>query len=156
MNIRVAALVLLSSVTCFAEEPITDIPPGDDKIVSVAKEEKAPFSGQLFSSDTALRWANWLQQYKLRLRVDVQKEIEVCKATTDYKDKVVQIEKARAAKVEEDLVDRLQRAETARLTAEEEARNPAWYKTREFGLVLGVLGTGAVFGLSVWAFDTTR
>jgi len=154
MSIRVATLVFLSSVTCFAQEAVTDIPPGEDKIVSVVKEEKAPFSGQLFSPDTALRWANWLQQYKVRLKADVQKEIEVCKATTDFKDKVIEIEKVRADKVERDLVVRLQRAETARLTAEEEARNPPWHKTWTFGLVAGVVTTGTIFGLSVWALGT--
>lgn len=155
MNIRVAILVFLSSATCLAQE-VTDLPPGDDKIVPLAKEEKAPFSGQLFSPDTALRWGNWLQQYKLRLRVDVQREVEVCKASTSFKDKLLEIEQVRAAKVEKDLLERLQRAETARLAAEEESRSPAWYKTREFGLVLGVVGTAGVLGLSVWAFDTTR
>ncbi len=135
--------------------PIEAIPPGDDRIVPLPKGHVAPFGGQLYSPLTALRWANWLQQYKYRLQWDVAKEQRVCKVEMKYRDDLLMAEEVRAKKVEDDLVERLGRSEQARLEAEEEARNPPWYSTRTFGVVLGVLATAAIFGIAVAAIDAT-
>ena len=152
-RIFVACLLLPATALAQASPPIQPIPTGDDKIVPVREGEKAPFTGQLFDQPTALRWGNWLLQYKYRLQWDVQKEKSVCLVEVEYRDKVLQIEKDRARAVETDLMERLERAEAARLAAEEEARNPSWYNTREFGVVLGVTGTVGIMALSIWALE---
>lgn len=157
MNYKVfIAALLIPSVLYAQTPPIATIPPGEDKISAVKKADPAPYDGQLYSTDTAIRWAFWLQQYKFRLKSDVETAQQICKAETDYRDKSLVIEQKRADKVEKDLTDRLLRSEKARLTAEDEARNPPWYRTREFGLVLGVIGTAGLVSLSVWVIQTRK
>jgi hypothetical protein len=142
------AVLLLPAVVLAQTPPIEDIPEGDDKITSVKEGQKAPYKGQLFDPPTALRWANWLRQYKLRLKTDVLREQKVCEAKVDYEGKVLTAEKDRNKTIETDLKVRLTRSEKARLEAEEEARNPPWYRTVWFGTALGVVGTlGVTFAV---------
>ena len=157
MNWRVFLIIFLLPALALAQSaPIKANPPGEDKIEPIKKGDPAPFSGQLFEPATALRWGNWLQQYQLRLRLDVETEQAICKAQTDYLKDVRAIEKSRNAAVEKDLLTRLKRAEEARLLAEEEARNPAWYNTRTFGVIVGVVSTAAIFSISIYAVDQFR
>ena len=136
--------------------PIQTIPPGDDVITPLRKGQAAPFTGQLFDSNTALRWGNWLQQYKYRLQWDVEKQVSVCRVEKTYRDELLAAEEKRAGAVEKDLTTRLERSEQARLDAEEEARNPPWYSTTTFGVVIGVVATAVVFGVAVAAVNSTR
>jgi len=126
MNWKVfVAVVLLPAVASAQTPPIQTIPAGDDKIEPVHKGQPAPFDGQLYDSMTALRWANWLQQYKYRLVWDVEKSQSVCSVEKRYRDELLKAEETRATTVEKDLRERLARSEQARLKAEEEARKKA-------------------------------
>lgn len=162
MNWRAFLVIFLMPAVVLAQTPSPDpppieaIPPGEDVIVPLRKGQPAPFTGQLFDPNTALRWGNWLQQYKYRLEWDVAAVRKSYEVELTYKDEILTNERERAAKVEKDLTDRLARAEKARLKAEEEARNPPWYNTRTFGVVVGVLATAAVFGIAVAAVNATR
>jgi hypothetical protein len=157
MNLRVLIAVFLIPSLVFAQSPpIEAVPPGEDKIVVVREGEKVPFAGQLYDGPTALRWANWLEQYRFRLRVDVEVEKSKGEVEKTYVKSLMQIEKDKNEVIQKDLRERLARSEQARLVAEEEARNPPWYKTREFGLILGVVGTAAAVGLSVWALEARK
>ena len=153
MNLRVLfGLLLLPLCAAAQSPPVQEIPPGEDEIVPVAKGQQAPFAGQLFSPDTALRWANWLQQYKYRLEWDVTREQKLCVEEKNYRDKLLVIEKERSKKVEDDLVERLRKTEQARIDAES-AAEPAWYSTVEFGIVVGTAITAGAFALSIWALE---
>lgn len=143
--------LLLSSVVHAQDSGIVTIPPGDDLIIQMDKGEPAPYGGQLFSTDTALRWGFWLQQYRLRLKLDVETAENKCKVQLEYKDKELQIEKSRAAAMEEDLEARLVRSEEHSLKWQDEATNPSFFKTFEFGLLVGVVVTGAVSAAIAWA-----
>ena len=163
MNWKAFLIVLLLPAVVLAQQPaptssvshppVETIPPGDDKIATLRKGEDAPYDGQLFSVDTSIRWANWLQQYKYRLIWDVELEQKICGEEKGYRDSLLTIEKERAEKVEVSLREALRRSEQERLEAEEAARNPAWYSTMEFGVVVGAVSTAAVFALAVWAVD---
>jgi hypothetical protein len=145
MKIRALVLALTLTTRALAEEPVVEaIPPGDDKIVVVREGDKAPFTGQLFDGPTALRWANWLQQYRHILRLTVEHDQKVCQVKLNYDAEVLTIEKKRAAATEQDLRDRLVKSETARADAEYRAEHPAWYRTVWFGVGVGVVGTVAV------------
>jgi len=154
MNWRAFVAVLLLPATVLAQAPpIQDVPSGPDKIVPLLWGEKAPYTGQLFDQSTALRWGNWLQQYKYRLEWDVKRERQVCSTEMGYRDFLLDVEKKRASNAEKDLVLRLERSEKARLVAEEVARNPLWYNSRDFGVALGVVGTVGIMALSIWALE---
>ncbi len=135
--------------------PLEAVPAGDDKIVPIARGQAAPFEGQLFEPMTALRWANFLQQYKYRLEWDVKRAEESCAVETHYRDVLLTSEEERAQKVEDDLRWRLSTSEIARLAAEEAARNPPWYSSMEFGMAIGAVAAIGVFALSVWAVGAT-
>jgi hypothetical protein len=133
--------------------PVEAIPLGEDKIVSLSAGQEAPFGGQLFDPSTAIRWGNWLMQYKYRLVWDVELEQKVCTEEKTYRDSLLVIEKDRAEKVETSLRTALRESEKERLEAEEAARNPPWYSTMEFGMVMGAVVTAGVVALAVWAVD---
>lgn len=147
-------LMLLPSLAL--GQPVSTIPPGEDKIQPLKLKEPAPFDGLLYDYDTALRWGNWLQQYKLRLKIDVEAEQQKCVVKTDAADKTLKLYVSTHKALEEDLRKRVLKLEERNVKLDEELRNPPWYTTRTFGIVLGVVGTAATFGLSIWAIDSLR
>ena len=152
--VLLVASVLVPQFAWAEAPPVKEIPPGEDIIVPVKKGVPAPIDGQVFSPETALRWANWLQQYKLRLDWDVKYAEDVCKEETGYRDKLLVIEKGRSAATEKSLRDELLKSEQGRVEAEETAREgPPWYNAAEFGIVLGTVVTAGAFALSIWALE---
>lgn len=146
MNWRAFIPVFLLSLAASAEPPAPQVvtyPPGDDNIAVVRKGEAAPYTGQLFDDNTALRWAVWLQQYKARYAIDMQAEQATCKVKLDHADELAAIEHARATSLEADLRQRLKETDGLRLKLEEEARNPGFFKSPGFWFGLGV-GTAVV------------
>ncbi len=150
MRLLVALLALAVS-TCGmpagAGEPIQIIPDGPDRIVPLALGEPAPFSGQLYDPDTALRWANWLEQYRLRLTLEVNFQRNICTIKTAYGDARLDIERERATRAEAALEASLRR----RQRELDLALNPPWYRTTWFGVAAGTAGTLAVTALAAWA-----
>lgn len=144
-------LFLLSSRGYCDEAAVQDIPPGPDNIVSVRKDEKAPFAGQLFDAPTALRWANWLQQYKLQLRTDVEAQKKICAADVALGQKKLEVEQDKNLTITGDLRHQLTTKDTRISDLEKAADSPPFYKTFWFGATIGVVVTGALFGLGVWA-----
>jgi hypothetical protein len=153
---RCTLLVLLLVAQAARAQPLETVPPGDDQITAVKRGEPAPYAGQLYSPDTAIRWAFFLQQLKYRLVADVDRETRVCAAETGYRDELLRVERQRSATVERDLQARLLDVEQARVAAEEELRNPSWYTSPVFGAVLGVVGTSVVFGLAVYGVASAQ
>ena len=130
------------------------IPPGDDVIVPLAKGKEAPFEGQLFDPTTALRWGNYLEQYRLRLEVCYQERQELSTIDHAYFNQVLRIEQDSSKRVVSDLEGRLKRVEEQNAQLQGElSKGPAWYNSRGFGVVIGVVGTVAVVGLSAWALN---
>ena len=130
--------------------PVTPVPAGDDRIVSVKKGDPAPFSGQLFDSDTALRWANYLLQYKFRLTSDVAYQKNLGDLDADLLRQKLTLEENRYTTVTADLQKKLDAA-NARLAA-----GPAWYDTRAFGFVMGIIGTIAVVAVTAEALKAVK
>jgi hypothetical protein len=146
MRSLIFSLVLLSAAIARAEDPapVQDIPPGDDQIEVLVQGKPAPFTGQLFSQETALRWANWLNQYKARLKSDVELEKAICKAETTYRDKLLAIEVVRGADIAKDQKQRMLRLEQYNAQLQDKINNPSFWHSMEFGLILGALSASAV------------
>lgn len=135
-------LVLLVARTALADEPkVKDIPSGPDNIVVLREGDKAPFTGQLFDQSTALRWANWLQQYKLRLETDVnlQRRINVLDSQLCDEQKTIAVEKYKIVTTEYQNQVLARDMEIAEL--KNRADNPPFYKTFWFGATVGVIVT---------------
>ena len=146
MRSLIILLVLCYSTLALAEEPdpVQDIPPGEDQIEVLSQGKAAPFTGQLFSQETALRWANWLMQYKTRLKTDVELERKVCRAETEYRDKLLAIEVVRGQDIASDQRKRILRLEQRNAKLQDQMNDPSFFKSVEFGVILGVVGASAV------------
>lgn len=150
--ILVWALMLASSARAADDKlpeyritpPIQVIPEGADVIVVLKAGEAAPFDGQLYDPMTALRWSNWLTQMKTRLVLDVQRERRACDAKVKHQLNLLEFEEERGATVEEDLRARILSVETRNAELYEATVNPSWFRSMEFGVVLGVVGSAAV------------
>jgi hypothetical protein len=123
---------------------VQDIPPGVDQIEVIMQGKPAPFTGQLYSQETALRWANWLGQYRLRLVQDVDYEKRVCAANLSYKDAVNKAEADRDKAIQDDLRTRIMRLEQYNAKLNDKINNPSFFRTAEFGFIVGILGSAAV------------
>jgi hypothetical protein len=152
----IVALILLCPSYAWAEErasaPIATVPTGEDRIVSLEKGQPAPYEGHLFDTDTALRWANWLEQYKYRLELDVDTEQAKCKIELDYQTDLIDIERVRTSTIEADLRARLQTSEKRNIKLSNEIMNRSFFSSMEFGLLLGIVVTsGAAVAVAVVA-----
>jgi len=131
----VSALILASS-SAYAQEVVA-VPPGPDSIVPLRKGEPAPFDGQLFSNETAIRWANWLAQYKMLVKSDVDLQKKLCEADTQLLQKKLDLENQEYQRVTTELQAKLTKAQ-------EEAANPPFYRTPLFNIGVGVVTTIAI------------
>lgn len=136
LRVLTALFVLSLSLTALAQDagPIVDIPPGVDRIVPLKLKMPAPFEGQLFDNNTALRWANWLKQYKLRLQVDVEEQKKLCLVSTTALKKELVVEQDKYK--ETVLIYNKQVADLKQAIGE-----TPWYKSIWVGAVLGAVTT---------------
>lgn len=133
---RLVALPLIASLLwpqAVLAQDLPPIPPGADKISPLHKGDAAPYDGQLFDQLTALRWANWLQMYKLRLKADLELADKVCTADIELRDKKLAFEQEKYKTVVTALEKRVAAAE-----------DPPFYRTASFGFGMGVLSTVVV------------
>lgn len=135
---RVAGAQTPPAPAASAPAPIETVPQGDDVITPLPKGQPAPYEGQLFDNFTALRWANWLRQYKLRLRVDVQEQKDICRVRLDADQQVLDAERKKY-----DKVVAAYNARIAQIVYENE--HPPWYKTPTFYIGTGAVATTAIF-----------
>jgi hypothetical protein len=110
---------------------VQNVPSGNDKVIPIRKGEPAPIDGQLFDNDTALRWANWLVQYKNLVRVNNTYYEKVCSIDKDLAAKKLEIQEHQYQVVTADLQKNLSKAQ-------DDAANPPFYKTFWFGATIGV------------------
>lgn len=146
-------VLLLSSAAQAQDSGIVTIPPGDDVIIDLGKGEPAPYPGQLFNDATAMRWGFWLQQYRLRLKLDTEKEQKECKVKLDFKDKELRISQHFSNLKIKDLRARVLRTEKRAVEAEDDARNPSFFKTVTFGVIMGMVVTGGITALVAWGIN---
>ena len=110
---------------------VVNVPPGQDRIVPMRKGEASPIDGQLFDNDTALRWANWLVQYKQLVKSNAELQRRLCQIDVTLANEKLEIEKEKNKKIIPDLEAKLAKAH-------DEAQNPSFYKTAWFGATIGV------------------
>lgn len=127
-----------------------DFPPGEDQIVPLAVGDRAPFEGQLFSTDTAIRWGFRLQSLRLRLDADVAAANESCAVQTELLTTKLNLAQERfdfSVSMLQDERTQLQ-AQVVQLTqAVADAQDTPWYRTVTFGIIVGVVGA-AVLGIA--------
>jgi hypothetical protein len=145
-----------SSSTSSPNPEIQTIPTGEDKIVPLRKGEMAPFDGQFFDNNTALRWGNWLSQYKFRLKLDVDYQKKLGDADVELWKKKYDLEENRYMVVTGDYQKQVAKLENDVAKYKDEALNPPWYRTTTFGFILGVVATGAVIGLGVYTYHSLK
>lgn len=109
------------------------IPEGPDIHSFLKKGAVAPFDGFLFDSPTALRWGNWLNLWKVRYQIDLEAQQKVCTATTTMLQEQLKIEQQRNAYVLDTYKQQLE--------LERKKNDQPWYRSFEFGVGVGVVGS---------------
>lgn len=139
--------VLLVTRSAVAEGPVfKPIPPGDDKIEPVVQGQPAPFTGQLFDNKTALRWANWLEQAKARLVLDVEAEKKKADIRVETLEKQTLLDKQRYEEATAIYQARIRELE----------KPPPFYKNVWFGVSLGVAATVMAVTATAYTIHATR
>jgi hypothetical protein len=142
-----AALWLLPGAVAAQDINPPDIPPGEDHIEAMTSGERAPFTGMLLETDTAIRWTNrlrwWRETFQLRLReqgeiLDALRrshtvEIEVIRQS--YEREIIGLREDFRQMV--DLYERQL----------ERYRNPPFYETWGFAFGTGVVAVSVVVGV---------
>lgn len=105
----------------------------------------------MFSPETALRWANWLKQYQLVLKLNHEYDTKICKANTDFLQTSLDQERARYKTVSDDYQKRLAAAQDENNQLRLQLSSPPWYNTVWFGVGLGVLTTSVAVGMGIYA-----
>lgn len=144
--IPLLACITLQAVPVAAQElPVVPefkleaIPSGEDRFVALAQGAAAPFAGQLFDTPTALRWANYLEQYRTQISLRDKAYQQLLLEDQRYCQRVVAAKDKEASTVQVDLTRRLKRVEDKNAELQYKVDHPAWYNTREFGLVTGIV-----------------
>lgn len=141
--------LLLPRVALGQVPPVVAVPAGDDVIVAVRKGEAAPFAGQLFDQPTALRWANYLEQYRARAALEAQYQARWQALETQYQTQALDAERQAHARALGELDQKL-------LAARKELDSPPFYRTVWFGVGLGALAMGAAVGLAAFGLHEAR
>ena len=138
-RLHVLALLWLFIPSVAVADPPTleATPPGPDRVVVLHQGDPSPYDGHLFDNDTALRWANWLRGYKLRLRLDVDEQKQLCTIQTGALRQQLGVEQQKYLQVTAEYDKKL-------LQLQWEQLNPPWYKTPTFYLVTGAVGASLV------------
>ena len=141
---RILTTILISLTialprAALAEETLAD----GAEVVPIAEGEPAPFDGQLFPIELAIRIGFRIETLQLRLEADVEQAEAICQAHRDFDAQVLQLEQERRQFEIEQLRD------TVYEQAEEIATPIPWYRTWAFGFGMGILGSVILVGASV-------
>lgn len=133
-------------------QQVEAIPPGEDEIVAIQKDQPAPFTGQLYSTPTALRWANWIKQYQMQLKLADEYSKKTCAVEIDFQKK----ELASAEKKYQEVVSGYQRellkVYEQNRDFQQKIDHPPWYKTFWFGAVVGAVAVGGTVTAGYFIF----
>lgn len=131
-----------------APEP-PDVPPGDDVITALSEGSRAPHSGMLLDTDTAIRWTNRLSWFRNELRLTLQTHARVLVAIErSHARELRLVEESYAREIEGLRSDLRAQAQTF---AQAQTREHPWFDTFAFGAVVGVVLSGVIVGLTAWA-----
>jgi hypothetical protein len=129
------------------------VPPGEDVIVAIKKGQPAPFAGQLFDINTAIRWGLWLKNCRERAELELDRDKALCQTELNYQHEVAATQVDQLEQLNVDLKTRLHRSEEKRLQAEHDLANPPWYESRLFWFALGAVTVGGFVSMTVVALN---
>ena len=142
-----AALWLLPGTVAAQDINPPDIPPGEDHIEAMTSGERAPFTGMLLETDTAIRWTNrlrwWRETFQLRLREQGEILDALRRSHTVEIEVIRQSYEREITGLREDfrqMVDLYERQL-------ERYRNPPFYETWGFAFGMGAVAVSVVVGV---------
>ena len=142
-----AALWLLPGAVAAQDINPPDIPPGEDHIEVLTSGERAPFTGMLLETDTAIRWTNrlrwWRETFQLRLREQGEILDALRRSHTVEIEVIRQSYEREITGLREDLRQMVDLYERQL----ERYRNPPFYETWGFAFGTGVVVVSVVVGV---------
>lgn len=142
------ALWLLPIAVVAQDVSPPDIPPGEDRIEALTSGERAPFTGMLLETDTAIRWTNrlrwWRETFQLRLR----EQGEILDALRRSHDTEIDVIRE---SYEREILGLRNNARELVINYEQQLqryRNPPFYETWGFAFGMGVVVVGVIVGVT--------
>lgn len=119
------------------------IPEGVDRIESLLEGHRAPYTGMLLDTDTAIRWTNALRWWPETFRNRVQLLGAIHEETVaSYERRIALIEESYTREI--DGLRQNVRDVSQRLA---DAMTREWYETVEFGIIVGVVISAVIVAL---------
>lgn len=150
-RLLILALVLTHATAALPQPKPPQVPPGDDVIVPLRLGEPAPFTGQLYGTATALRWANWLEWYRRQREIEFTLHRSLLQAETTLRLELVQAERAHGERQSQDLRLRLTESRTKLQDLQNEHDSPPWYRQSWFWFGSGAFLATAAFVVGLLA-----
>lgn len=150
MKAALLAFILCAVPTIVAAQDINppDIPPGEDRIEALSSGERAPFTGMLLETDTAIRWTNrlrwWRETFQLRLR----EQGEILDAVRSSHATEVSVLRGSYEREIEGLRQDLRSTMALYERQLARYRNPPFYETWGFAFGMGVVIVGVIVGVT--------
>ena len=144
----IANLVLIAftfySITIPTIAYADDTPPADERVVTIKKGDPAPFSGTLFNTPAAARLMVDLEFTQATCKVETDRQLGLLRSELQLKidlcgarNEALMLRHSEILLIKNDQINFL----------EKQFKPQPWYKTTEFGIVVGVvLGIGITIG----------
>jgi hypothetical protein len=122
-----------------------EAPEPEDEVVPIERGDRAPFTGQLFPTELAIRMGMRIERLELRLQADVERERRSCEIRLEFESRRLALEQERRDFEIQQLTERVEHQ------AEElaQARITPWYRGWGFAFAMGVVGSIILVGGAV-------
>lgn len=147
---KTKSIIIFLMIALIAVVPTASFAQPQGKIMSIKKNQKAPFAGTLFDVNAAADLTLRLENHNRQCEIKITKELGLCnaKCKLDVDIKVAELEALTKRhvdilKIKNDQIDFLQKVAT---------RNVPWYKTNKFWFSAGILTGLAVSIGSAYAW----
>jgi hypothetical protein len=133
MQLVVMSLLVWPVIAYGEEESEAEI--DESAVAAISEGEMAPFAGMLFPTELAIQMGFRIENLQLRLRIDVDRERNLCQVHRNYDANVLRLEQARRDYEVELLTERVEQQ------AEQLARPIPFYKSWSFAFSMGIVAS---------------
>jgi hypothetical protein len=113
-------------------------PKNPDHVIHLELNEPAPFSGELYPTDLAVKLSKAVERCRESKMLELEKLAKIHMIELDGRDRAIEIER--------------ERADSYRQIAENRGEPPRWYQTTEFTVAASVLSTLAIVAVAGYVF----
>lgn len=129
-----------------APEP-PEIPEGSDAITPVSQGDRAPYTGMLLDTNTAIRWTFRLRWFRNELGLTLNTHArELASIQASHDSEMQRIRESYEREISGLRGDLREQAQTFT-----QSQSRPWFDTFSFGITVGVVVSAILVGLAAWA-----